>query len=143
LNVDKNLLKFLNDIEKLAICYGRKGLTNGLQPIGYCDSDFTSDKESSRSTYGYMFKFAGGPINWKLKRAFTIALSTLEAETDVFIKGIRKVSWIISLFKELKRPISRLIIFYNDNQNAITTTHNLILHSRTKFILLKYHYIRK
>jgi len=92
LNVGKNLLKFLDSIEKLVIYYSRKGLTNGLQSIGYCDSDFSSDKESFKSIYGYIFKFAGGPINWKSKRAFTVALSTLEAETDAFIKDIREVS---------------------------------------------------
>src|SRR6266566_2487715 len=110
LNVDKNLLKFLGGTEELAICYNRKGLTNGLQLIRYCDNDFAGDKESSKSTYSYVFKFAGGPISWKSKRAFTIALSTLEAETDVFIEGIREVSWIIGLFRELERPISRPIV---------------------------------
>ncbi len=63
LNVDKNLLKFLNSTEELTICYSRKGLTNGLQPIRYCDSDFAGDKKSSRSIYNYVFKFAGGPIS--------------------------------------------------------------------------------
>src|SRR6266699_3791031 len=124
LNVGKNLLKFLDGIEELVICYGCKGLTNSLQLIGYCDNDFAGDRESSRSIYSYVFKFAGGPINWKSKRASTVALSTLEAETDAFIEGIREVSWIIGLFKELKRLISRLIILYSDSQNIITTVHD-------------------
>ncbi len=63
LNVGKNLLKFLGGTEELVICYGCEGLTNGLQSIGYCDSDFAGDKESFKSIYGYVFKFAGGPIN--------------------------------------------------------------------------------
>src|SRR6266566_4442161 len=142
LNIGKNLLKFLNSIEKLVICYGCKGLTNGLQFIEYCDSDFAGDRESFKSIYSYMFKFTGGPINWKSKRAFTVALSTLKAKTDAFIKGIRKVSWIIGLFKELKRPISRPIILYNDSQNAITIAYNPALYSRTKYTLLKYYYVR-
>src|SRR6266566_621744 len=91
LNIGKNLLKFLDSIEELAICYGRKGLTNGLQFIGYYDNDFAGDRESSRSTYSYVFKFTGGPISWKSKRAFTVALSTLKVETDVFIEDIREV----------------------------------------------------
>ncbi len=143
LNTGKNLLKFLNNTEELAICYSRKGLTNSLQPIGYCDNDFTGDKESSRSIYGYVFKFAGGPISWKSKKASTIALSTLEAETDALTKDIREISWIIGLFKKLKRPISRPIVLHNDNQNVITTTHDPTFHSRTKHTLLKYHYVRK
>ncbi len=63
LNVGKNLLKFLGSIKELTIYYGYKGLTNGLQFIRYYNSDFAGDKKSSRSTYGYMFKFTGGPIN--------------------------------------------------------------------------------
>ncbi len=62
-----------------------------------------------------MFKFAGGPISWKSKRASTVALSTLEAETDALIEDIRKVFWIIDLFKKLKRPVSRPIILYSDS----------------------------
>ncbi len=143
LNVGKNLLKFLGGIEELIIYYDRKGLTNGLQPIKYYDNDFIGDKESFKSIYGYMFKFAGGPINWKSKRTSTIVLSILEVETDVFIEDIREVSWIIGLFKELKWLISRLIVFYSNSQNVIIIVYNLIFHSRTKYMLLKYHYIRE
>ncbi len=115
MNADKNLLKFLDSIKELVICYGYKGLTNDLQPIKYCDSDFTDDRESFKSIYGYVFKFTGGPINWKSKRAFIIALSTLKAKIDVFTKGIQEVFWIINLFKKLERSISRFIVFYSDN----------------------------
>ncbi len=63
-----------------------------MQPIEYYDNDFTGDKESSKSTYDYIFKFAGSLINWKSKKNFTVTLSTLKVETDAFIKSIRKVS---------------------------------------------------
>jgi len=91
LNVGKNLLKFLNDIEELVIYYGCEDLINGLQSIKYYDSDFIDDKKSFKSIYNYIFKFTKDPINWKSKRTFIITLSTLEAETDVFIEDIRKV----------------------------------------------------
>ncbi len=63
LNASKNLLKFTGGTEDLSICYGREGLTSGLQFIEYCDSDFAGDRESFKSTYSYVFKFAGGPIS--------------------------------------------------------------------------------
>src|SRR6266699_1064176 len=143
LNASKNLFKFTGGTEDLSICYGCEGLTSGLQPIEYCDSDFGGDRESSKSTYGYVFKFAGGPISWKLKRASTIALSTLEVEIDALTEGIREVSWIVGLFRELERPISRPIVLYSDSTNVITTVYDPVFHSRTKHILLKYHYVRK
>ena len=143
MNVGKNLLKFLGNIEELVICYGRESLTNGLQFIRYCNSDFTDDKESFKSIYSYVFKFAGDPINWKLKRTSIVTLLILEVETDVFIEDIREIFWIIGLFKKLERPISRPIVLYSDSQNVITIVYNLALYSRTKYTLLKYHYVRK
>src|SRR6266699_2484986 len=115
LNVGKNLFKFIGGTEDLFICYSHEGLTNDLQLIGYCDSDFAGDKKFFKSIYGYVFKFAKGPISWKSKRAFTVALSMLKVETDVLTKGIQEVFWIAGLFNELERPISRFIVLYNDS----------------------------
>ncbi|KAK2067960.1 hypothetical protein P8C59_001659 [Phyllachora maydis] len=66
-------------------------INSSLVPIGFSNSDFTGDKATSKSTYGYLYKLAGRPINWKTKRATTIALSTLEAETDGLTDAIREV----------------------------------------------------
>ncbi|KAK2073325.1 hypothetical protein P8C59_007614 [Phyllachora maydis] len=73
------------------------------------------DKATGKSTYGYLYKLAGGPISWKTKRATTIALSTLEAETDGLTEAIREVQWIIGLFSELYRPKDHPITLYRDN----------------------------
>ncbi|KAK2074896.1 hypothetical protein P8C59_009066 [Phyllachora maydis] len=66
-------------------------INSSLVPIGFSDSDFTGDKATSKSTYGYLYKLGGRPISWKTKRATTIALSTLEAETDGLTEAIREV----------------------------------------------------
>ncbi|KAK2067376.1 hypothetical protein P8C59_001125 [Phyllachora maydis] len=90
-------------------------INSSLVPIGFSDSDFTGDKATSKSTYGYLYKLAGRPISWKTKRATTIALSTLEAETNGLIEAIHEVQWIIGLFSELYRPIDYPITLYGDN----------------------------
>ncbi|KAK2068500.1 hypothetical protein P8C59_003134 [Phyllachora maydis] len=66
-------------------------INSSLVPIGFSDSDFTGDKATSKSTYGYLYKLAGRPISWKTKRATTIALSTLEAKTDGLTEAICEV----------------------------------------------------
>ncbi|KAK2074172.1 hypothetical protein P8C59_008399, partial [Phyllachora maydis] len=90
-------------------------INSSLVLIGFSDSDFTGDKATSKSTYGYLYKLASRPISWKTKRATTIALSTLEAETDGLTEAIREVQWIIGLFSELHRPIDYPITLYGDN----------------------------
>ncbi|KAK2074709.1 hypothetical protein P8C59_008893 [Phyllachora maydis] len=118
-------------------------INSSLVPIGFSDSDFAGDKATSKSTYGYLYKLAGRPISWKTKRATTIALSTLEAETDGLIEAIREVQWIIGLFSELHRPIDYPITLYGDNQGSITVANDPALHARTKHTLLKFRYVRE
>ncbi|KAK2072854.1 hypothetical protein P8C59_007184 [Phyllachora maydis] len=118
-------------------------INSSLVPIGFSDSDFAGDKATSKSTYGYLYKLAGGPISWKTKRATTIALSTLEAETDGLTEAIREVQWIIGLFSELHRPIDYPITLYGDNQGSITVANDPALHARTKHTLLKFRYVRE
>ncbi|KAK2068880.1 hypothetical protein P8C59_003496 [Phyllachora maydis] len=118
-------------------------INSSLVPIGFSNSDFTGDKATSKSTYGYLYKLAGSPISWKTKRATTIALSTLEAKTDGLTEAIREVQWIIRLFSELHRPIDYPITLYRDNQGSITVANDPALYARTKHTLLKFRYVRE
>ncbi|KAK2066405.1 hypothetical protein P8C59_000229 [Phyllachora maydis] len=118
-------------------------INSSLVPIGFSDSDFAGDKATSKSTYGYLYKLAGRPISWKTKRATTIALSTLEAETDRLTEAIREVQWIIGLFSKLYRPIDYPITLYRDNQGSITVANDPALYARTKHTLLKFRYVRE
>ncbi|KAK2074441.1 hypothetical protein P8C59_008648 [Phyllachora maydis] len=118
-------------------------INSSLVPIGFSNSDFAGDKATSKSTYGYLYKLAGRPISWKTKRATTIALSTLEAETNRLTEAIREVQWIIGLFSELHRPIDYPITLYRDNQGSITVANDPALYARTKHTLLKFRYVRE
>ncbi|KAK2073480.1 hypothetical protein P8C59_007765 [Phyllachora maydis] len=118
-------------------------INSSLVPIGFSNSDFAGDKATSKSTYGYLYKLAGRPISWKTKRATTIALSTLEAETNGLTEAIREVQWIIGLFSELYRPIDYPITLYGDNQGFLTVANDPALYARTKYTLLKFRYVRE
>src|SRR5689334_7065633 len=144
LNASKNLLRYLKGTKKASIVYKRGGKEGiGKSLIGFSDSDFAGDKKGSKSTWAYLFKLAGAPISWKSKRASTIALSTLEAESDALCEALRELKWIQGLFLEGKIPLKLPIQLYCDNQGSITTAYDPALHSRTKHILLKFNYIRQ
>ncbi|KAK2071145.1 hypothetical protein P8C59_005593 [Phyllachora maydis] len=91
-------------------------INSSLVPIGFSDSDFTGDKATSKSTYGYLYKLT---------------------------EAIREVQWIIGLFSELHRPIDYPITLYRDNQGSITVANNPALYARTKHTLLKFQYVRE
>lgn len=138
------LLGYLKGTKDLAISY--KGIPEPLkltQPLGYSDSDFSGDRTTSKSTYGYLYLMANGPVSWKSKRSSTIALSTLEAESDALLEAIREAKWITNLLKEVNIPFKEPISLYCDNQGSIGNANNPTLHARTKHTLLKFHYIRE
>ena len=101
LNAVKNLLRYLKGIKDLAISYGvpligpifdivKDILHDPLLLLGFSDSDFASDKVISKSIYGYLFIVARGLVSWKSKRSSTIALLTMEAESDALTEAIRE-----------------------------------------------------
>ena len=44
------------------------------------DNDFTNDKDTRYSVYGYIIYFGGIPVGWKSKSMKSVVLSTTEAE---------------------------------------------------------------
>ena len=61
-----------------------------LIPIGYIDSDFQSNKDSCKSTFGLVFIFGGGAIVWRSVKQLCIADSTMEAEYIVACEAAKE-----------------------------------------------------
>jgi len=53
--------------------------SNHLELIGYTNSDFDGCVDTRKSTFGYVYLFAGGVISWKSAKQTVITASTTEA----------------------------------------------------------------
>ena len=86
--VVKWILRYLRDTSKLFLCFG-----NG-DPVlqGYGDADYAGDRDSRKSTSGYLVTFAGGVVSWQSKLQKCISLSTTEAEYRVAAEACTEVS---------------------------------------------------
>ena len=60
-----------------------------LNPLGYTDSDFMSDKDARKSTSGAVYTFAGGAIFWRSVKQSCIADSTMEVEHVAAVRQLR------------------------------------------------------
>ena len=72
----KHILKHLKRTRNYMLIYS--GVD--LNPIGYTDSDFMSDKDSRKSTSGSVFTLDGGAVVWRSVKQSSIADSTMDAE---------------------------------------------------------------
>ena len=79
---------------------------------------------------------------WSSKKQATVALSTAEAEYISVSACCSQLIWLKTQLEDYKLKINSIPLFC-DNMSAINISKNLVLHSRTKHIEIKYHFIRE
>ena len=75
-----------------------------LSCVGYSDADWAGDKDDSKSTSGYLFQVARGPVSWRSKKQDTVALSTAEAKYVALSSAAKECVWIQRLNSDLENP---------------------------------------
>ena len=70
-------------------------------PIGYTDSDFQSDRESRKSTSGYVFTLGDGAISWRSVKQSSIADSMMEAEYIAASEATKEAVWLKNFLLDL------------------------------------------
>ena len=95
-----------------------------------------------RSTTGYVFTLAGGPISWKSTLQSTVALSTTEAEYMAVTEAVKEAIWLQGMAKTLGL-VQEHINAYCDSQSAIHLAKNQVYHARTKHIDVRFHFVRE
>ncbi|KAH9699236.1 Integrase catalytic domain-containing protein [Citrus sinensis] len=94
------ILQYIQKTVDVGLLFERDD-TLGQGVIGYVDSDYAGDLDKRRSTTGYVFTFARGPISWKSTLQSTIALSTIEAEYMAITEAVKEAIWLQGLLENL------------------------------------------
>ena len=67
---------------------------SNLDLIGFTNSDWVGDNTDRKSSLGYVFMLAEGPINWSSKKQSAIALSSTEAEYRGVVNATTQCLWL-------------------------------------------------
>ena len=98
----KIILRYLKGSRDRGITYGGGDNNHaGLIIEGYSDSDWAGDKDSRKSTSGFIFMLIGGPLSWCSKRQATVALSLTEAEYIALTLAAKEATWMRLLLTQL------------------------------------------
>jgi hypothetical protein len=135
-----HILCYIKYTEDIGIRYAADG---PLDITGYSDSDWASDKLTRRSTSGYLFMMANGPVSWKSKQQTVVALSSSEAEYIALSAAAQEAIAIRSLASEFGVSPTQSVLIYEDNNGAIAMSKNPVSYSKTKHIHIRYHFIRE
>ena len=110
---------------------------------GYSDADWAGDADDRKSTSGYLFLIAGGPVSWKSRKQSTVALSTAEAEYVALSTAVQECMWMQRLLSDLGNPPDGPTTILEDNQSSIAMARNPQFHGRAKHIDIKHHFVRE
>ena len=135
----KRVLRYLAFTILYAILYRAKG---SGRLVGYVDASY-GNSAKAKSTSGYVFVLAGGPVSWSSRRQPVTAMSSSEAEYIAAADGAKQCVWLRHLMHSVGKSNKIATPFYMDNQAAIRLTNNPVMHSKSKHILLRYHAIRE
>ena len=116
-----------------------------LEPTGYADSDFQSDKDCRKSTSGSVFTLGSGAVVWRSIKQSSIVDSTMEAEYIEACKASKEAVWLKKFYTDLEvvPGLENPLVLYCDNSGAVANSKEPRSHKRGKHIENKYHLVRE
>ncbi|KAM2793311.1 hypothetical protein PS2_004857 [Malus domestica] len=138
----KWILRYLHGTQDVGLCFERDDSGIGHFAVGYVDSDYAGDLDGRKSTTGYVFTMAKGPVCWRSILQSYVALSTKEAEYMAVAEAIKEAIWIHRLIRDLGVDQKQVQV-HCDSQSAIYLAKYHVHHARTKHIYVRYHFVRE
>ncbi|KAJ9546421.1 hypothetical protein OSB04_018964 [Centaurea solstitialis] len=134
----KQIFRYLKGTPNLGLWYSKD---SGFDLTAYSDSDFAGCKIDRKSTTGGCHLLGGKLVSWTSKKQNSVSTST--AEVEYVAAGIccAQVLWLRNQLQDYDIQLSKIPI-YCDNTSTIAIANNPVLHSKTKHIEVRYHFIR-
>jgi hypothetical protein len=136
----KRIFKYLKGTMTYGLWYPRN---QNFQLTAYSNADWENCVDERKSTSGGAFFPGDALVAWLSKKQGSISLSTTEAEYIVATTCCTQILWMIQTLADLKVNYTDPIPIHYDNTSAISVSKNPVLHSKTKHIPIKYHFLRE
>nr|KYP56105.1 Copia protein [Cajanus cajan] len=138
LSAVKRIVRYLLGTTNLGLWYP-KNMPFNL--VGYSDSDFAGCKTDRKSTSGTCHFIGSTLVSWHSKKKNSVALSTAEAEYIAAGSCCAQILWMKQQLSDFGLSLDHIPIKC-DNTSAINLSKNPVLHSRTKHIEIRRHFLR-
>ncbi|GJV29486.1 retrovirus-related pol polyprotein from transposon TNT 1-94 [Tanacetum coccineum] len=134
----KIIFRYLKGTPSLGLWYLK---CSGYDLKGYSDSDYAGCNMDRNSTTGACQLLGGKLMCWSAKKQQSVVMSSAEAEYVAAAGCCANILWMKSQLTNYDIIYEKVPVFC-DNTSAIAISNNPVLHSRTKQIDIKYHFIR-
>ncbi|GKE35938.1 hypothetical protein Tco_1455260, partial [Tanacetum coccineum] len=107
----------------------------------FSDSDYAGDNHDRRSTSGGCQYLGRRLVSWQCKKQTIVAISSTEAEYVAAASCCAQVLWMQNQLLDYGFNFMNTEI-HIDNESTICIVKNPVLHSKTKHIQIRHHFIR-
>ena len=137
----KWMLRYLKGSSEYGIIY--RGFEDQTMDslVGYCDSDYASNRDSRKSQTGYIFTLFRSAVTWKSNLQSVVALSTTEAEYIALTDAVKESFWLKGIMEDLGIRQKKVVVNC-DSSSAISLSKHQTFHNRSKHIDVRLHFIR-
>eukprot|EP00253_Pinus_taeda_P034705 PITA_34705 len=140
LQVVKRIFKYIQGTQDFSLWYPKD---TDITHHAYTDVNWAGNVDDRKRISGGACYMGSQLVSWFNKKESSIALSTLEAEYVVVASCCTQLLWMMQTLQDIQIKCSPPISILCDNTSAISISKNHVLHSKTKHIPIKYHFLRE
>nr|GEX31046.1 integrase, catalytic region, zinc finger, CCHC-type, peptidase aspartic, catalytic [Tanacetum cinerariifolium] len=136
----KRIFRYLKDTIHMGLWYPKD---TGFELTAFSDSDHAGCLDSLKSTSGGI-QFLGGDkfVSWSSKKQDCTSMSSAEVEYVSLSACCAQILWMRTQLTDYGFHFDK-IPMYCDSKAAIAISCNPVQHSRTKYIDVRYHFIKE
>jgi len=135
----KRIFRYLRRTIHMGLWYSKD---SGFNLTAFSDADHAGDQVTAKSTSGGAQFLGEKLVSWSSKKQDCTALSTAEAEYVSLSACCAQVLWMRTQLTDYGFHFDR-IPMYCDSKSAIAISCNLVHHSKTKHIKVRYQFIKE
>ena len=136
--VVKRIFRYLKFTPEFGLWYS---VDSSLVLVGFSDADFGGCRLDRKSTSGTCQFLGTSLVSWSSRKQASVALSSTEAEYVAAASCCSQILWMKQTLQDYGLSFVRVPIFV-DNMPAVSIAKNPVLHSRTKHIDIRFHFLR-
>ena len=134
----KRIMRYLHFTPEFGLWYS---FSSTLSLCGYSDADFVGYRLDQKSTSGTCQFLGSSLVSWSSRKQSSVAQSTTEAEYVAAASCCSQLLWMTYTLCDFGLTFSRVPLLC-DSTSAISVAKNPVLHSKTKHIDVRYHFLR-